>query len=78
MKRSLETFFAQLTCATDDRYDIQEAVFMRWANSLVDGAVKELNDITDTKFLSGFVQLITGEPFVSFLKKKFFFIVQVL
>lgn len=50
----------------DDRYDIQEAVFMRWANSLVDGAVKELNDIVDTKFLSSFVQLITGEPFVSF------------
>ncbi|VDO08930.1 unnamed protein product, partial [Brugia timori] len=49
----------------DDRYDIQEAVFMRWANSLADGVVKELNDIFDTKFLSIFTRLITGDLFIS-------------
>ncbi|KAL3998482.1 EF hand family protein [Acanthocheilonema viteae] len=49
----------------DDRYDIQEAVFVRWANSLADGTVRELNDIVDTKFLSIFVQLITGDLFIS-------------
>uniref|UniRef100_A0A915Q2R9 Calponin-homology (CH) domain-containing protein n=1 Tax=Setaria digitata TaxID=48799 RepID=A0A915Q2R9_9BILA len=49
----------------DDRYDIQEAVFIRWANSLAGGAVKDLNDIVDTKFLSIFVHLITGDSFTS-------------
>ncbi|KAM3720398.1 Dystrophin-1 [Dirofilaria immitis] len=49
----------------DDRYDVQEAVFIRWGNSLADGVIKELNDFVDTKFLSIFVQLITGESFVS-------------
>uniref|UniRef100_A0A1I8EJT8 Calponin-homology (CH) domain-containing protein n=1 Tax=Wuchereria bancrofti TaxID=6293 RepID=A0A1I8EJT8_WUCBA len=49
----------------DDRYDIQEAVFIRWANSLADGVVKELSDIFDTKFLSIFARLITGDLFIS-------------
>ncbi|OZC12593.1 hypothetical protein X798_00224 [Onchocerca flexuosa] len=49
----------------NDRYDIQEAVFIRWANSLGDGAVKELSDVVDIKFLSIFVQHITGESLVS-------------
>uniref|UniRef100_A0A0R3RIC4 Calponin-homology (CH) domain-containing protein n=1 Tax=Elaeophora elaphi TaxID=1147741 RepID=A0A0R3RIC4_9BILA len=48
-----------------DRYEIQEAVFVRWANSLADGTVRELSDILDTKFLSIFVKLITGDSFVS-------------
>ncbi|EFO19827.2 hypothetical protein LOAG_08667 [Loa loa] len=44
---------------------MQEAVFIRWANSLAGGVVKELSDVMDTKFLSIFVQLITGDSFIS-------------
>lgn len=42
-------------------------MLIRWANSLADGAVKELNDVVDIKFLSIFVQLITGETLVNLL-----------
>ncbi|CAG9538019.1 unnamed protein product [Cercopithifilaria johnstoni] len=44
---------------------MQVAVFVRWANSLAGGTVRELSDIVDTKFLSIFVQLITGDSFIS-------------
>lgn len=40
---------------------MQEAVFIRWANSLFENAtIQELRDLADLKFLSSFASLITG------------------
>jgi len=45
----------------DDKYEVQEAVFIRWANSLFENAtITELRDLADLKFLSSFASLITG------------------
>uniref|UniRef100_A0A915ACG1 Dystrophin n=1 Tax=Parascaris univalens TaxID=6257 RepID=A0A915ACG1_PARUN len=45
----------------DDRFDIQESVFVRWANSIANEPVREINDVIDSKFFFNFVHLITGE-----------------
>uniref|UniRef100_A0A914HK11 Dystrophin n=1 Tax=Globodera rostochiensis TaxID=31243 RepID=A0A914HK11_GLORO len=47
-----------------EKYEIQEAVFVRWANSIIDDdvTVQELRDLTDVRFLSKFSTLILGVP----------------
>lgn len=49
----------------DERYGIQEAAFIRWANSIASEPVREISDLVDFKFLNSFVQLITGETLTS-------------
>ncbi|KAL3082936.1 hypothetical protein niasHS_010738 [Heterodera schachtii] len=48
----------------EEKYEIQEAVFVRWANSIIDDdvTVQELRDLTDVRFLSKFSKLILGVP----------------
>uniref|UniRef100_A0A1I7SAC8 Dystrophin n=1 Tax=Bursaphelenchus xylophilus TaxID=6326 RepID=A0A1I7SAC8_BURXY len=45
----------------DDKYEVQEAVFTRWANSLFDDPITEIKDIVELSFLQAFTKLITGK-----------------
>ncbi|VDK43703.1 unnamed protein product [Anisakis simplex] len=49
----------------EDRYEIQENAFIRWANSIANEPIREISDIVDSKFLFNFVNLITGEKLVN-------------
>ncbi|KAH7728513.1 DYS-1 protein [Aphelenchoides avenae] len=45
----------------DERYEIQESVFLRWAKYVCDADfVHELKDVGEIRFLSHFAQMITG------------------
>ncbi|VDN06694.1 unnamed protein product [Thelazia callipaeda] len=55
----------RLSKVLDDRYEIQEAVFLRWADSFSPGTVKDLSDVVDPKFLFLFAKLIVGETLTS-------------
>ncbi|CAD5206423.1 unnamed protein product [Bursaphelenchus okinawaensis] len=44
----------------DDKYEVQEAVFTRWANSLFDDPINEIKDIIELSFLQAFTKLVTG------------------
>lgn len=58
-----------IICILDDRTEVQEAVFTRWANSLFDSeTVTELRDIVELDFLQSFAELITGHKAVSFCR----------
>uniref|UniRef100_A0A1I8B635 Calponin-homology (CH) domain-containing protein n=2 Tax=Meloidogyne hapla TaxID=6305 RepID=A0A1I8B635_MELHA len=46
----------------DEKYEIKEAVFLRWANSIIDGDLQDLREIADVKYLSKFATLILGVP----------------
>lgn len=53
----------------DDRYEIQESVFFRWANYLLEEqqqqfVVNDLKDLSDIRFLTTFGSIITGQQFV--------------
>ncbi|PAV67350.1 hypothetical protein WR25_12084 isoform A [Diploscapter pachys] len=45
----------------DEKYEIQENVFMRWANSLLaNDPIKDFKDLADIKYIAPVVQLVTG------------------
>uniref|UniRef100_A0A914N3S4 Calponin-homology (CH) domain-containing protein n=1 Tax=Meloidogyne incognita TaxID=6306 RepID=A0A914N3S4_MELIC len=46
----------------EEKYEIKEAVFLRWANSIIDGDLQDLREIADVKYLSKFATLILGVP----------------
>ena len=48
---------------SDEKYEIQETVFVRWGNSLLaNEPLKEFRDLTDMKYISSVTHIVTGSP----------------
>jgi hypothetical protein len=51
----------------DEKYEVQEVVFLKWADSIIDqklSKVTDLKDVSELKFLSSFSFLILGKAVV--------------
>ncbi|EYC40600.1 hypothetical protein Y032_0605g575, partial [Ancylostoma ceylanicum] len=52
----------------DEKYDIQESVFVRWGNSLLaNEPLKDFRDLCDLKYISSIATIATGTALVSLL-----------
>ncbi|RCN39239.1 hypothetical protein ANCCAN_14865 [Ancylostoma caninum] len=50
----------------DEKYDIQESVFVRWGNSLqANEPLKDFRDLSDLKYISSIASIATGATLVS-------------